>query len=299
MKFIDDVIPATIVYILAEARCGPYYLYMANNVENISDHIHFQARAYEYIHEKTESLRLALVWHQACQDGDEAKQLAEKVNTMPQRWQRRLIELQNPDWVDQCILLDPPEYPRTSPHGYSILYCIPEYVPRPCPRPILKSIPYDRYSSVMSNGREWKAAIEANAPPAMRYYQHHIAIAPKNASLEEKCNLLWKFGMLVDSMPERLKGNALSPLARRYMIKFTIPTDTDNLKYTGSRDYYIHNYGKVRAYYRYRHYYEEYSKSAVQPLTEAAISSWLAAGRPDSHTAKIEIDTKTWSTRLL
>lgn len=108
-------------YLLAATRRDPYYIDIAptlNDVRRTSRNF-MQARCELTGCELWDPA--LLVWHAACESEAAARDRVAGIRAWPHRWQRRLVEIHNPYWLDQHMLLEgwPPEH----------WYVIPETVP--------------------------------------------------------------------------------------------------------------------------------------------------------------------------
>lgn len=111
-----------VAYILAYARNQTYYVDAATCVREA--HL-FSRRLIQERQARGEVIREAavLVWFEQCPTLEEAQARAGQVRQWPLRWQRRLVEQLNPQWVCLIDLMDglPNEY----------LFPVPEAPPRP------------------------------------------------------------------------------------------------------------------------------------------------------------------------
>jgi predicted GIY-YIG superfamily endonuclease len=83
------------VYALASTRREQYYIDMAADLKVI------KAVAFKFNEQRYEQAGFLrdpcwLVWHGTFEDAARAQARAPEVRALPQRWQRRLVELQNP-----------------------------------------------------------------------------------------------------------------------------------------------------------------------------------------------------------
>lgn len=124
--------PAPLAYLLATTRRDQYYLDVAPHLQAIKD----QACLLNRVRGHRIGLEAlwdwsVLVWHQSCGNEAAAQSRIAEIRAWPHRWQRRLIESENPYWLDQSLLLAtwpvaewwvvpetmPTTRPKSGPHG--------------------------------------------------------------------------------------------------------------------------------------------------------------------------------------
>jgi predicted GIY-YIG superfamily endonuclease len=91
-------------YVLATTRCEQYYIDVAPDLEAIG----FKLRALNELRRARTGQAPRdpswLVWHEACASEAAAQARAADIRALPHAWQRRLIQTQNPYWLEQMAL---------------------------------------------------------------------------------------------------------------------------------------------------------------------------------------------------
>lgn len=88
------------VYIMTNARSGPYRIGLATSVKDIDGlRKKYKYESCGYNVPEPRDIFLS-VWYEECVNQREAQKRADEISLMPYPWQRRLIESVNPQWID-------------------------------------------------------------------------------------------------------------------------------------------------------------------------------------------------------
>jgi putative endonuclease len=88
------------VYIMTNARCGPYHLGIAKEIIAIDNQRARYRRESCGINPPELRDVFFSVWYEECINEFAAQKRADEISLMPYSWQRGLIESVNPQWID-------------------------------------------------------------------------------------------------------------------------------------------------------------------------------------------------------
>lgn len=278
MRLLSDVIPSTWVYLLAHIRRGPYYLNVASDHDAIQRRVTTLLRRRQHLCGEDAVLDPAvLVWHEVCESEAAAGVRKSDILAWPQRWQRRLIESQNPDWLEQSALLT--ETP------FNHYYIVPETTPRvradvecgPQPEAVRR-----RFEA---QGRQWREAVAARATPAPVTQRHRIPVHAGGIVASVVCGDLWTHGMVVLDSSEQAAATVAQAANERLGC-----AASEGLGFVLCAGCEVPGYGVM-----------QYLSNAIDigtkafysehVLVAAATRQWAAAGRPARYLADLEVDT--------
>lgn len=286
MRLLKDIIPSTLVYLLAHTRRDAYYLHVARDVEGIKQRLMTLHRRRIAMGESGKTLHdpLLMVWHQACDTEVEARARMVEIHAWPHAWQRRLIESQNPFWLDQGFLLLPVASTLFQPWCLAV----PETPPQTRQGWSRDFLPADAFPYWCEQGRQWQETIQARTPPLPITRRHTIPVyAVKHVSRETMKQGLFAHGMAVLHASEEVATELIQTInlelahASAQWCDFVFLTSC-----------YVPNYGWMN--YCLCQQDADVSESDLErALTIAAMDAWVKAGKPETYRADLEVDTRT------
>lgn len=279
MRLLSDAIPSTWVYLLAHLRRGPYYIDVASDHDAIEQRVKTLLRQRQNMCGDGPVLDPAmLVWHEVCDSEAAARARAAEIRAWPQRWQRRLIESQNPHWLEQGgLLMGMP---------FNCYRIVPETTPKVRADVEFGSHPEEMQRTFEAQGQQWREAAAARATPPPVMQRHRIPVHAGGILAPVVCDDLWSHGMVVLDCPKQV-AVAIADVANRRFRRAAA-----ELGVVLYADFKVPGYGAM-------HYLSNIIDIGAKviriehALVAAATRLWAAAGRPARYGANLEVETAT------
>ena len=283
MRLLKDIVPSTLVYMLAHTRRDAYYIDMARDLEAIKQRLTTLHRRRIALGESAKTLHdpLMMVWHEACGTEAQARARVAEIRGWPHAWRRRLIESQNPFWLDQGFLL----LPIASTLFQPWCFAVPETIPKTRLGWSGDFLPAGAFPQWCQQGVQWQEAIRARVPDRPVTRRHAIPVyAVKHVSRETVNQGLLAHGMAVLDASE----TAAKQLTQAINGKLAQTGKPWN-RFISLTSCYVSDYGSVN--YCVCREDDDLSEWKLEnALATAAAHSWIAAGKPATHWADLEAD---------